>query len=151
MNFADSLRLQAGLNPEKAAVVCEGRQATFGGLNGRANRIANAVRGLGLKRGDAVSVLLYNGAEYIEIFHALARIGVAMVPVNYRFVAREIEYLVNNSESKALIYGSAFEDRVEQAWQVPMYHVTRPARLTVGQMRTWWSPAPRSMDPDANA
>jgi len=115
MNFSDSLRLQSAMNPEKPCVICEDRQMTFRQMNDRANRIANAVLGLGLKRGDAVSVLLYNSAEHIEIFHALARIGVAMVPVNYRFVAREIEYIANNSESKAFIYGSAFADRIEEA------------------------------------
>jgi long-chain acyl-CoA synthetase len=117
MNIPDSLRLHAALHPEKECVLFEDRRVTFSQLNGRANRIAHALWGLGLKRGDAVSVLLYNCYEYMEIFHALARIGVAMVPINYRLVPREIEYLLNDSESKALIYGFAFEDRVEQAWR----------------------------------
>lgn len=39
-----------------------------------------------------------------------------LVPINYRLVPREIEYLVNTQESKALIYGSEFAGRIEQAW-----------------------------------
>lgn len=115
MNLSDSLRIQAFLYPNKECVICEDRRVTFSQLNQRANKIANALRGLGLKRGDAVAVLLFNSSEWMEIFHALARIGMPMVPVNYHFTPREIEYIVNHSESKVLIYGEAFEDRIEAA------------------------------------
>jgi len=117
MNFSDSLRLHASFYPERECAVCQDRSVTFAQLNTRANKIANGLLGLGLKRGDKVSVMLYNCYEYLEVFHALARIGVALVPISYRFVPREIEYLINNSESKGLIYGSEFADRIEQAWK----------------------------------
>ena len=117
MNFADSLRLHATLYPDQTCVLYQDRRVSFSQLNTRANKIAHAVHGLGLTRGDAVAILLYNCYEWIEIFHALARIGVTMVPVNYHLVPRELEYIINNSESKALIYGSQFTDRVEQARQ----------------------------------
>jgi acyl-CoA synthetase (AMP-forming)/AMP-acid ligase II len=135
MNYSDSLRLHASFYPDRECAVCQERHVTFAQLNTRANKIANAVLGLGLKRGDKVSVLLYNCYEYLEIFHALARIGVALVPISYRFVPREIEYQVNNSESKGIIYGAEFADRVEQAWKnfenVPesnLIHIGREGR-----------------------
>jgi long-chain acyl-CoA synthetase len=115
MNFTDSLRLHASLYPDRVCVIENDRYTTFSQLNTRANKIAHAVHGLGLKRGDSLAVLLYNCYEWIEIFHALARIGVAMVPINYHLVPREMEYIVNNSESRALIYGSQFADRIDEA------------------------------------
>ncbi|MBW1789260.1 MAG: long-chain-fatty-acid--CoA ligase [Deltaproteobacteria bacterium] len=114
MNFTDSLRLHATLYPDRECVLYQERHVSFSQLNTRANKIAHAVHGLGLTRGDVVAVLLHNCYEWIEIFHALARIGVTMVPVNYHLVPREIEHIVNNSESKALIFGSEFTDRIEQ-------------------------------------
>ncbi len=117
MNLTQSLRFHASpysAHRDKVCIIEEGRHVTFSQLNRRANQIANAVHGLGLKRGDAVGVLLYNCYEWIEIFHALARIGVAMVPINYRFVSREIEYIMRNSEAKALIYGSQFAEIIDQ-------------------------------------
>jgi long-chain acyl-CoA synthetase len=118
MNVTQSLRFHASQYSAHRNRVCimEGeRSVTFSQLNKRANQIANAMHGIGIKRGDAVGVLLYNCYEWIEIFHALARIGVAMVPINYRFVPREVEYIMSNSESKALIYGSQFTEIIEQA------------------------------------
>ncbi|MFC1825055.1 class I adenylate-forming enzyme family protein [Thermodesulfobacteriota bacterium] len=115
MNFTESLRLCASIYSGKVCVICEDRSVTFDQLNARADKIAHALQELGLKRGDAVAVMLYNCYEYIEIFHALARVGLPMTPINYRSVPREIEYLVNHSECKAMIYGSDFADRIDAA------------------------------------
>ncbi len=63
MNYSNSLRFFAALHPDKECAVYEDCRVTFSQLNTRANKIAHAVWGLGLKQGDKDSVLLYNCFE----------------------------------------------------------------------------------------
>ncbi|HEX5847068.1 MAG TPA: AMP-binding protein, partial [Rhodoplanes sp.] len=61
--------------------------------NDRACRLANALIGLGLKKGDRVAVLAYNCLEWLEIYAAVAKAGLVVVPVNFRLVGPEIRYI----------------------------------------------------------
>src|SRR5690348_3611037 len=63
------------------------RRFTFAGLNARANRAANALRALGVRKGDRVALLLMNGVEFSASFFAIAKIGAVIVPLNWRLVA----------------------------------------------------------------
>ncbi len=103
MNVGEGLTLNAINHPNKVALVYEGRKITYSELNRRANRLANAVAGMGLRKGDKVSVLLHNCPEYLETIFGLAKLGIASVPVNYRLAPPEVEYLLNNSDSRLLI------------------------------------------------
>ncbi|MDP2663751.1 MAG: AMP-binding protein, partial [Dehalococcoidia bacterium] len=103
MNIGEGLTLNAINYPNKTALVYEGRRATYSEMNRRTNRLANAVAGIGLGRGDKVAVLLHNCPEYMEAIFALAKLGVVIVPLNYRLAPPEVEYIVNNSDSRLLI------------------------------------------------
>jgi len=94
--------------PEKTLVTFGTQRFTYRMVDERANRLANAVLALGLKKGDRCAILFYNRAEWLEAYFGLARIGVIAVPVNFRFTAPEAEYVLNHSEPKALIYEEAF-------------------------------------------
>lgn len=107
-SMAESLRWCGAVHQNKTAIVDGERCVTYGQLRNRVNRLAHTLMGLGLKEGDRCSILLQNCAEYIEIYLALASTGIAAVPLNFRFVGSEIEYVVNDSESKALIMGKEF-------------------------------------------
>lgn len=113
MVLGDIIRTSARRLPEKLALVFRGRRFTYGELNDRVNRLANGISRLGFKPGDRISILLSNCSEYIELLFALAKSGITAVPVNFRFVGNEIEYIVNNSESQFLIYGEEFQDSVQ--------------------------------------
>ena len=99
--------------PEKVAVTFGEQRFTYRSLEERANRVGNAVLGLGLKKGDRCGILFYNRAEWLEIYFGLARTGVIAVPVNFRFSPSEVEYVLNHSEPKALIYEESFLPVVE--------------------------------------
>jgi acyl-CoA synthetase (AMP-forming)/AMP-acid ligase II len=79
-------------------------------LESRTNRLANALLNLGLNKGDRCAVMLYNCTEFIELICAFAKIGVVGVPVSWRYVEKEVEYVVNNCDAKAII---AYEDFVD--------------------------------------
>jgi fatty-acyl-CoA synthase len=76
---------------------------TFRQWDERARRLANALVGLGLDKGDRVAILAHNSVEWMEIYAATANAGLVMVPINFRLVGAEIRYIVEDSEAKALI------------------------------------------------
>ncbi|QND75512.1 AMP-binding protein [Tardiphaga robiniae] len=91
---------------EKPAVLCEERFLRFGELGVRVRRLANSLRGLGIRMQDHVAVLSTNSAEHIEIVFALSAIGAVWVPLNTRLVAPELEFIITDSSSSTLIYSS---------------------------------------------
>lgn len=108
MNLSDSLKWSADVYPDKIALVYEGKRTTYSQLNATVNRLSNAILEMGFEKGDKICVLLFNCEEYIEILLGLTKIGVIPVPLNFRFIGKEIEYIVNHSDSKGLIVGEEF-------------------------------------------
>jgi len=100
----------ASVQPEREAVVFEGRGVTYGELNARINRLARCLRRrFGVNKGDRVACLLRNCPEYYEVFFACSRIGVRFVPVNIRFTARETQFILSSSEPKVLFTENHFD------------------------------------------
>jgi acyl-CoA synthetase (AMP-forming)/AMP-acid ligase II len=115
LNLGQILKVHAKKYPDKLALKdWRGKALTYQELELRANRLANGLLDMGLKKGDRVAVLLYNCAEYIEIDCALAKAGLVVVPISWRYVPKEIEYVVNNSDAKAMIVGEDFIEAVNQ-------------------------------------
>jgi len=85
-----------------------GRRFTYREFNERTNRIANALVDLGVGTGERVGVLLMNGVEFLETFFACGKIGAVCVPLNWRLVPDELEFILNDSGTTALVYGSEF-------------------------------------------
>ena len=80
------LTLNARVFPTKIGARDLTRSLSFSQWNARACRLANALLGLGLNKGDRVAVLAYNCLEWVEIYAAAAKTGVIAVPVNFRLV-----------------------------------------------------------------
>ena len=72
------------------AVEHDGRAYSFSELNSTSNRLANALSGLGLERGDRICALSENRLEYALVFYAAAKLGVAVSPLNWRLSAAEL-------------------------------------------------------------
>jgi len=113
MNFGRILAKRAMITPEKVALIFENRRYTYSMLNRNANRLSNALIGLGIQQGDRVAVLLYNCPEYLEIYFALAKAGIIMVPLNFRMVSSEIQFIINDSEPKAIFFGPEFLEIID--------------------------------------
>ncbi len=105
---------QAKRIPDKVCLHFEDRDVTYDELYRRVKRLANAILSLDLQKGEKVSVLLSNCMEFFEIIFGVSRAGLCLVPVNYRLVADEVEYIVDNSDSKALIFGPEYKSLVEE-------------------------------------
>ncbi len=110
MHAADLLSTRAHLTPDRVALVelHTGQRYTYAELNARASRIANALRGLGVEQGDRVSILAQNSVVYSDLLFGLAKVGAIFTPLNWRLVARELAYIVNDAAPKVLIVGPEY-------------------------------------------
>ncbi|WP_152528729.1 MULTISPECIES: AMP-binding protein, partial [unclassified Afipia] len=110
--IGDALHWFATYTPRKTAIISSLGSQTYEQLWSRVRRLANSLSGIGIKPGDRVALLMQNSSRYLELYQAAALMGVAVVPLNFRFVASEIEYVVNHSGASALVYDAAFGDTV---------------------------------------
>jgi len=106
------LETHADTQPEKLAVVGPARSLTYGQLRERARALAGQLYQLGLRPGDQAAVMTYNLPEYDEISKALDYLQVGLVMVGYRMKPPEIEYIVDHSDSKVLLFWHEFADRI---------------------------------------
>ncbi len=114
LNLGQVLQAHAKVTPDRIGAADLERSLTFRQWNARACRLANALLGLGLAKGDRVAVLAYNRVEWLEIYAAVAKAGLIAVPVNFRLVAAEIRFIVENCEAQALIVEEALLGPVEE-------------------------------------
>ena len=115
MNIGLHLTKRALLNPDLEALVdlspdgSETLRLTFAELDRRADRVANLLTGLGLASGDRVAVLLPTGHRFVETFYGAARVGLVLVPLNWRLVADELAFMLHNSGATALVYDAEYD------------------------------------------
>ena len=76
---------------------------TFGDLEERSNRVANALKARGFVKGDRLCVYLGNRIELIDLFLACVKLGVIFVPINILYKEREIAHIVRDAEPREVI------------------------------------------------
>ncbi|HOA49224.1 MAG TPA: AMP-binding protein [Novosphingobium sp.] len=118
-NFGDILDGVARTVPgDRPAVVQGNRVLTWQDLDARSNRLARALFAAGLQPGDRVAILARNAIEFIEIVAATYKARMSWVNINYRYTSSEVEYVLADSQSRALFYQEEFAEivgPVEQA------------------------------------
>ena len=90
------------------------RRLTYEELNREANRFANAIMGLGVKKGDRVAILSHNCAQYVVYMVALSKMGAWITPLNFALKGREIVPLLNHSQPVMLIVEDDLLDTVRE-------------------------------------
>ena len=113
-NVAEFLLLNANRYPQKTALICRNRRISYQDLNQKVNSIANGLLALGIVPGDKAGYLLPNSNYLIEVYYALQKIGAVAVPLNSRVISREIEFLVNNSQCRALFFADFLAPKVQE-------------------------------------
>lgn len=114
-NIGLLLSKRAIINPDREAYVDgkTGFRISFAELNVRSNRLANALKELGVQPGDRVALALMNSVEFIEAFFAIAKIGGVIVPLNWRLVPNELEFILKDSGAKTIVFGEQFIDMMK--------------------------------------
>ncbi|MGE0630002.1 MAG: class I adenylate-forming enzyme family protein [Hyphomicrobiaceae bacterium] len=128
MKLGNVLAANAGRFPDQVAAICQDRKITFGELDERANRLANALHARGVKIGDRIVINLPNGLELVEAMAGVLKSGAVMVPLSTRLTANEVAYIVSDCEPAAMIYT---EDLRPQA-AVALESMPGALRLIVG-------------------
>jgi fatty-acyl-CoA synthase len=99
----DFLDRPANLYPDKTAIVDGERRFSYAEYQNRVNRLAHGLLSLGIRVGDRVCILSPNSHFFLESFYATSRIGAVLVPLNYRLVAADHEYILNHAGVKAVL------------------------------------------------
>jgi len=113
MNTTDFLSIGNAICPERHLMVFEGTRRSFSETYERVNRLANALRGLGIKKGDRIGMLQVNSSQYVEAYFAAAKVGAIFVPLNFRAKSEELGYMIGNASAKVLFVGERYLGMVE--------------------------------------
>ncbi|HJN92018.1 MAG TPA: AMP-binding protein [Dehalococcoidia bacterium] len=109
MNTAEFLDISAAVVPERAALVTDGAAKSFMEVQAEVTKMANALQGLGIAKGDHVGVMAVNSSEYVILYYACAKLGATFVPLNYRAKEEELTYMVNTAEIKVLFISDRYQ------------------------------------------
>jgi acyl-CoA synthetase (AMP-forming)/AMP-acid ligase II len=106
-SVAAVIRARAAADPAAIAITGDGRELTFGELDERSSRLANALAGLGVRRGDRVAYLDQNATEFWETMFAAAKLGAIMAPLNFRLAGPELKTILADAEPAVLVAAEA--------------------------------------------
>src|SRR5262245_5717180 len=107
MNLATLLPRHARCRADHLAIQFEDQRFTFQQFNLRVNKLANALRALGLGKGDKVATILPNCLEQLELYWAAAKTGLVAVPMSPLLQEAGLISLLHNCEAKLVISTSA--------------------------------------------
>lgn len=117
MFFGDWLQRRASLSPNKVALIDalhDDQPITYQGWNRRANRLANFFRdGLGIRKGDRVSIYATNRVEYLDTLFACNKLGAILQVLNWRLTPRELASIINDATPRVLLYSGEFTSQVD--------------------------------------
>jgi acyl-CoA synthetase (AMP-forming)/AMP-acid ligase II len=124
-NMADIWEMAADAVPGREALVVGRQRRTYAQLEDRANRLANHLAGRGIGPGDHVALYLENCPEYLEAMLAAWKLRAVTINVNHRYVADELRYLLDDSDSVAILTQPSLRRTVEAvAGEVPAVRFT---------------------------
>jgi fatty-acyl-CoA synthase len=79
------------------------RRVTFRDINANAHRLANALAGLGIARGDRVGTLCWNSQEHLEAYFAVPCMGAVLHTLNLRLPPGQLAHIINHAEDKVVL------------------------------------------------
>ena len=115
MTMGDQLARHARKIPDEVAFRYENIGRTYRQMDERVSRLAGALRDRGVGTGDRIAVLGLNTLEVIEAFIASTRLGAICVPLNFRLVADEIAYMLDDSAASAVIVQASLAETMSKA------------------------------------
>jgi len=108
MNLRLMLEAAAGRYGKKTAVVMDERRLSYAQLDEASNKIANALLGMGVKKGERVAMLLSNSPEFAAIYFGVVKIGGIAVPLDTKYKLTELGSLFNDSQPRVVVAESPF-------------------------------------------
>jgi len=113
MNLADTWEVVASELSDEAAQIHGDRTYTYREFESRAARLAGAFAAHGVGPGTKVAMYLFNAPEWLETTFAALKLRAVPVNVNFRYLADELHYLLDNSDADVVVYHGALAERVQ--------------------------------------
>ena len=110
----DFLNRSVKLYGRSEAVVDGDLRLTWAEFGERVQRFANALLAAGIGKGDRVAIIAPNSHQFLETFYATAAIGAIIVPVNYRLIPSDFEYILQHSGAKAVLVDAEYLGMVDE-------------------------------------
>lgn len=114
MNLASLFARHAQYRPDSLAVVFENHRLTYREFNEQINRAANAMRALGIQKGDKVATILPNCLELLEIYWGVGKIGAVVVPMSTLLLDSALTSLLNDSDACMVITNNGFVKMIDR-------------------------------------
>jgi fatty-acyl-CoA synthase len=124
LNEYDFLKRALAVYGDCEAIVSGDLRLTYNQFGERVNRWANLMRSLGVEKDDRVAIISQNDHRMMDGFFGAPLIGAIYMPINFRLIASDFEYILNHAEAKILIV----ED-----WLAPAIEEIRPQLKTIQQ------------------
>jgi fatty-acyl-CoA synthase len=94
-------------------VAHDGTEYTYGEFAERVHRASNALADLGVTQGDVVALLAPNTHYFLEVLYATNQLGAVFMPMNYRLVPDEFDYLLNDSGADVVVADYDYAENIE--------------------------------------
>jgi acyl-CoA synthetase (AMP-forming)/AMP-acid ligase II len=118
MNTIEFLQISSAVVPDREALVEVGgannKRITYMEMYPLVVKLANALQGLGIQKGDKVATMAQNSADFVVTYYACAMLGVTFVPLNYRSKDEELTHMLNVSECQAVFVSDRYMDLVDR-------------------------------------
>ena len=118
MNTIEFLQITSAVVPDREALVEVGgtnsKRITFEEMYPLVVKLANALQGLGVEKGNKVATMAQNSADFVITYYACAMLGVTFVPLNYRSKDEELTHMLNVSECQAVFVSERYTDLVSR-------------------------------------
>ena len=114
LDFASVWEMISDIVPDNDALICGDEVVTWKEYDEKSSKIATALSAAGLQANSKAGLYLNNSNEYLIAQNAIFKIGGIPINVNYRYVAEELIYLLDNSDSEAVFYHACYSDRIKE-------------------------------------
>ena len=111
--IADVWEAIAGKTPDRPALIQGDRMVSWGDFDRRADALAAALLAGGVSSEAKVAAYLFNGPEYLEVYYAAFKAGLAPINTNYRYGGEELVYLFDNADAEVVVFHAGFTQTLE--------------------------------------
>src|SRR6476620_11585693 len=111
--MGDLLLRTAQRRPEHEALVFPHARFTYGEVADRAIHVARGLAALGVRRGSHVGLLMPNSPDFVFGFFGIQLLGAVAVPLNTRYRARELAYVIENADLEVLLTSDIVDEQVD--------------------------------------
>jgi acyl-CoA synthetase (AMP-forming)/AMP-acid ligase II len=113
LTYGAMLRTSAATRPDADALIFPDTRRSHAELNATARAWARAFIAMGVKPGDHIGILLTTRPEFVELLFGIAMAGAVAVPVNARYQAHELAFLVNDADLVMLVTSGRMADTLD--------------------------------------